>query len=122
MAWQWIKVNVKACLDNLRKDVHVIADLKLLDLASLLVDELLDDETADGVAGVALARIRLDDDTAVHPWCVVFFVLRAVVRVDGVSDVGTDQEGPGDRLSQRLWVGGESLKQRRDEGRGCARG
>ena len=97
--------------------VHVVANLEFLDLTALLLDEFLDDKAADGVAGVALTRVRLDDDTAVHPRRMVLLVLRAVVRVDGVADIGADQEGPGNGLSERLRVGRESVQKVRDERR-----
>ena len=69
----------------------------------LLLDELLDDEATDRVACVPLASVRLDYDTSVDLRSVTLFMLRAVVGVDGVRYVTTDEEGPCDRLSEGRW-------------------
>lgn len=83
-------------------NVHVVANFVLLNLAALLLDKLLDDETANSVARVALACVGFDDDPAVHARSVVLLVLRSVVRVDRVRDIGADQEGACDRLCECL--------------------
>ena len=96
--------------------VHVVANLEFLDLTALLLDEFLDDKAADGVAGVALTRVRLNDDTAVHPRRMVLLVLRAVVRVDGVAHVAADEEGARNGLRICSRARGETLQEEGNEG------
>ena len=71
-------------------DIHVISGFKLLHLAALFLDELLDDEATNCVARVALACVRFDDDTTIHPWSVVLFVLGGVVWMNCMCDIRTD--------------------------------
>ena len=103
--------------------VHVVADLVLLYTPTLFLDQLLDYETANSVAGIALLCVRLDDHAAVDQRCVVILVLACKVRVNGVTHVGADQEGPRNGLRVSCRSRGETLQKERYEGRlGTRRG
>ena len=104
------------CAVQWARYAHVVADLILLHLPTLLLNQLLDDEAADGVARIALLRVRLDDHAPVDERRVVVLVPAGVVRVDGVAHVAADEEGARNGLRICSRARGETLQEEGDEG------
>lgn len=90
---------------------HIVADLVILHLPPLALDELLDEECADRVGRVALLRIRLDHDATVDARRVVVLVTPGVVRVECVRHVRTDEERACNALRECTGRGREPVEQ-----------
>lgn len=54
---------------------HVISHFKFLHLTTFLCNKLLYDERTYRISGIALFRVRLDDNSSIHQGSVVNFVL-----------------------------------------------
>ena len=75
-----------------RMPLHIISHFKLLHLTSLLLDELLHHKTTDGIACIALLRVRLDNNASIDHGSVILFMFRRIVRVDCMPHVTGNQE------------------------------
>lgn len=66
---------------------HIISHFKLLHFSPTPLNKLAHEECTDGVGGVSLLGICLDNDTAIHVWLMVLFVSTGVGWVDGMSHI-----------------------------------
>lgn len=71
---------------------HIISNFVFLHVTTFLLYQVLDDEAAYRIAGIALAGICLDDDTAVHPRRMVLFMFRAVIGMYRMRNIAADQK------------------------------
>lgn len=70
----------------------------LAGLGRRLACDLLEQDNTRRVGGVASVRVNLNNGALVHLGLVVLLVLGSIIRVDGVSHVGGDQERGGEGL------------------------
>lgn len=71
----------------MRRNAHVVPNFVLLDLSALLLDQLLDNEAANGIAGVSLLRVGFNDNTTIHSGSVIILVFAGVVGMNSMSHV-----------------------------------
>ena len=100
----------------LRKiNLHIISTSKFLYLTTFSFNKLFDNEWWNGISGISLLYVGFNNNSTIHDWSVILFVLRWIVRMESMSHITRNQERAWDRLWKWSRCGRKTIKKRRNK-------